>query len=140
MRSAQDCAQLVATDIQVATYWASPPQAFVLPFHRSMTDQYLILWLYLHEDKISLKNLWDATRMAVARLYETGHLDGLEGVEIVPSIVDPVAGTNRILRMCVLSGAISEFLLLSASDVLASTPIRGVTCGWYWDPHDVSET
>lgn len=137
--AAQEIANGLQSDPNVNLLWRFPPQAFLLPFLGSRTEQYIIIWLFLRREEITLRRLHAACLAALRAVHERGWLEALQGVEIVPCVgyydLEP---NHRILRLLVRTSAVEDALRLKPEDLRRVNPASNICCGWYWEPDAIS--
>jgi hypothetical protein len=108
------------------------PQAFVLPFQGSMTDEFVIVWLHFHRERLSLTLFLRSLQLVVGTVLASRFVS-LCGLELVFCILDEHGNSDRILRASIHTYALEATSTLLPCQLLERNPIDGIQCGWYWD-------
>lgn len=139
--------KMLATDEFLQSICDYSPKVYELPFQRSESDKFLIVWPHMREDAISSHNVIYAAQRVVRIAEAASLLKGYKGIEVVPFAGRNVGGDGRIVRVSVYERAFTAALLLVEKDFIGvevpgysgwyTRPIDGVDVLWYRNPAEI---
>jgi hypothetical protein len=120
------------------TLFAVPPQAFAAPFGASTDDLFLAVWLYFHDDALTLRTIWRACVQTIDCLNADELLQPYAGIQIAVETLNAQGDPEqRYLRLFAFTWAVTEGLKISTEQLRSlgslqeKTALAGISGCWY---------
>ncbi len=135
---------LLEQDPYLQSISESVPQAYEIPYKRSETKKFVIIWIHLRERCLSHQNIVNAIKTIIRSVVNNVSLGNYEGIEVVPYFGENVDGSGRVVRVSVEKSALTQVLMVPTADFRGKSlqdysgwyakPIDGVYVSWYKNP------
>lgn len=122
----------------------SRPSVYELPYMKSETEQFVIVWPHIPERLLGYENVIRVAFDSIVTLIQRSLLEQYEAISVVPFTGKNLAGEGRIVRVSVFEPAYQRFCELHLEDFLGqrspnyagwyAEPTDGVQAYWYRDP------
>ena len=106
------------------------PQGILMPFARERRKSYVVVGVFIAEHSFNRDTVAGICRRIIELLQSSALLSGLDGLEIIPSLIAD-GRCGRILRLSVLLSALPRAGQLTAADLEQREVAEGMTCILY---------
>ena len=123
---------MLVMDKELAPMWSVPPLASVVPADpkRWPKRDFCAVVVALRDGK-SRSEIWTVVKEVCSKLFASGLLDDLMGLQVTCCIWAAGPESKRVLRVCVETHGIPRLLAMSVDESHSGEPSKGATSQWW---------